>query len=130
MRNLMVIIVGMCVSFTAGAQGTSLSKMDAATQAEDFCLVSTYFDEVASGKSGEQAKIAALDSCVKPGVGRLGYVDYMAAKFHDSPRSETEAAKLKSEVRQYGSMALNRGVSQCEFNRVSKDECLTLLKLK
>lgn len=130
MRNLMVILFGMCLGFTANAQETSLAKMETATKAEDLCLISTYFDEVKAGKNSEQSKVVALDSCVRPGFGRLGYVAYMAEKFKDSAASEAEVARLKLEVRSYGSMALNRGVSQCEFNGLSKDDCLDLLKLK
>ena len=125
----MIILFGLYLGFTANAQETFLTEMEAATHSEDFCLVSAYFDEVSLGKTSEQSKTAALDSCVKPGTGRLGYVAYMADKFEDSPVSDSEAAQLKKEIRGYGAMALNLGVIKCESNRSSKADCLVLLKL-
>lgn len=133
MRNLTAIVLMVVAASVASAatalavapkekkelilEPLSVTKASAAADEEDRCLAKAYQELRQNSFSVDEAKLAAVDMCVRDNFGRLGYAKAMAASFDDPAPTAESTNELIKQVKEFSSAAMARISENLESNR-------------
>lgn len=132
MRNLTAIVL-MVVAASVASAATALAvapkeakkelileaplSVTNAAADEDRCLAKAYEELRQNRFSIDEAKVAAVDMCVKDNFGRLGYAQAMAASMGDPAYTDAATNELIKQVKEFSSAAMARISENLESNR-------------